>query len=40
MVSKDITILANTNPVKSILQIKVFVEKKDKTISMNKNNSF
>lgn len=29
MVSKDITILANTNPVKTILQIKVFVEKKD-----------
>ncbi|PCJ67913.1 MAG: hypothetical protein COA58_01890 [Bacteroidetes bacterium] len=30
MVTKDITILANTNPVKTILQIKVFVEKKDK----------
>lgn len=29
MVTKDITILANTNPVKTILQIKVFVEKKD-----------
>lgn len=28
MVTKDITILANTNPVKTILQIKVFVEKK------------
>ena len=28
MVTKDITILANTNPVKNILQIKVFVEKK------------
>mgnify|MGYP000026475282 CR=1 FL=1 len=30
MVTKDITILANTNPVKTMLQIKVFVEKKDK----------
>jgi hypothetical protein len=29
MVTKDITILANTNPVKTVLQIKVFVEKKD-----------
>jgi hypothetical protein len=29
MQTKDITILANTNPVKTILQIKVFVEKKD-----------
>lgn len=29
MVSKDITILANTNPVKTILQIKVFVDKKE-----------
>ena len=29
MVSKDINILANTNPVKSTLQIKVFVEKKE-----------
>ncbi|MDB9882927.1 DUF1573 domain-containing protein [Bacteroidia bacterium] len=29
MVSKDITILSNTNPVKTMLQIKVFVEKKD-----------
>ena len=28
MVTKDITILANTNHVKTILQIKVFVEKK------------
>lgn len=28
LVTKDITILANTNPVKTILQIKVFVEKK------------
>ena len=28
MVTKDITILANTNPVKTILQIKIFVEKK------------
>ena len=28
MVTKDITILANTNPVKTILKIKVFVEKK------------
>lgn len=28
MVTKDITILANTNPVKTVLQIKVFVEKK------------
>lgn len=28
MVTKDITILANTNPVKTILQIKVFVETK------------
>ena len=28
MVTKDINILANTNPVKTILQIKVFVEKK------------
>ena len=28
MVTKDITILANTNPVKTILQIKVFVEQK------------
>lgn len=28
MVTKDITILANTNPVKTILQIKVFVENK------------
>jgi len=28
MVTKDITILANTNPVKTILQIKVFIEKK------------
>lgn len=28
MVTKDITILANTNPVKTMLQIKVFVEKK------------
>ena len=28
MLTKDITILANTNPVKTILQIKVFVEKK------------
>lgn len=27
MVTKDITILANTNPVKTMLQIKVFVEK-------------
>lgn len=26
MVTKDVTILANTNPVKSVLQIKVFVE--------------
>ena len=26
-VTKDITILANTNPVKTVLQIKVFVEK-------------
>jgi hypothetical protein len=30
MQTKDITILANTNPVKTILQIKVFVEKKEK----------
>ena len=30
MVTKDITILANTNPVKTMLQIKVFVKKKDK----------
>ena len=29
MVTKDITILANTNPVKTVLQIKVFVKKKD-----------
>ncbi len=29
MVTKDITILANTNPVKSILQINVFITKKD-----------
>jgi uncharacterized cupredoxin-like copper-binding protein len=29
MQTKDITILANTNPVKTILQIKVFVQKKD-----------
>ncbi|MDB4160875.1 DUF1573 domain-containing protein [Bacteroidia bacterium] len=29
MVNKDITILANTNPVKTILQIKVFVKKKE-----------
>lgn len=29
MQTKDITILANTNPVKTILQIKVFIEKKD-----------
>lgn len=28
MVTKDITIMANTNPVKTILQIKVFVDKK------------
>lgn len=28
MITKDITILANTDPVKTILQIKVFVEKK------------
>ena len=28
MVTKDITIMANTNPVKTVLQIKVFVEKK------------
>lgn len=28
MVTKDITILANTNPVKTILQIKVYVETK------------
>ena len=27
LVTKDITILANTNPVKTMLQIKVFVEK-------------
>jgi hypothetical protein len=29
MQTKDITILANTNPVKTTLQIKVYVEKKD-----------
>ncbi|HAV25569.1 MAG TPA: DUF1573 domain-containing protein [Bacteroidetes bacterium] len=28
IVTKDITILANTNPVKTMLQIKVFVKKK------------
>jgi len=28
MVTKDITIMANTNPVKTVLQIKVFVDKK------------
>jgi hypothetical protein len=28
LVTKDITIMANTNPVKTLLQIKVFVEKK------------
>jgi hypothetical protein len=27
LVTKDVTILANTNPVKTMLQIKVFVEK-------------
>ena len=28
LVSKDITILANTNPVKTVLQIKVDIDKK------------
>jgi hypothetical protein len=28
MVTKDITIMANTNPVKTVLQIKVFVDNK------------
>ena len=30
MQTKDITILANTNPVKTTLQIKVLIDKKDK----------
>lgn len=29
LVTKDVTILANTNPVKTVLQIKVLIEKKD-----------